>query len=45
VIPAHEWERIKAEAYDRCMAEHSDAGMEPMKEVTGIDWFEPGIPD
>jgi hypothetical protein len=45
VIPAQEWERIKAEAYDRCMTEHSDAGMERMKEMTGIDWFEPGIPD
>ena len=36
---------MKAEAYDRCMAERSDAGMDPMKELTGIDWFEPGIPD
>jgi hypothetical protein len=45
VIPAEEWERMKAEAHDRCMAEHSDAGMEPMKEVTGIKWCEPGIPN
>ena len=45
VIPVDEWERMKAEAYDRCMAERSDAGLAPMVEATGIDWFEPGIPD
>jgi hypothetical protein len=45
VIPVDEWERMKAEAYNRCMAERSDAGLAPMVEATGIDWFEPGIPD
>jgi hypothetical protein len=45
VIPADEWERMKTEAFTRCEAEHSDAGLAPMIEATGISWCEPGIPD
>lgn len=36
---------MKAEAHYRCMDEYSDAGMEIINEATGIEWFEPGIPD
>ncbi len=45
VVSVDEWERMKADAYDRCVAEHSDAAMSSMSETTGISWCEPGIPD
>lgn len=45
VIPADEWERMKTEAFNRCISEHSDAGLAAMNEATGIHWCEPGIPD